>query len=42
MNILMCMIIVPVIFVLIMLGLLVINEVIEDLKKINKMRKKNE
>ena len=38
MNILMCMIIVPVIFVLIMLGLLVINEVIEDLKKINKMR----
>ena len=42
MNILMCMIIVPVIFVLIMLGLLVINEVIEDLKKINKMRKNNE
>ena len=42
MNILMCMIIVPVIFVLMMLGLLVINEVIEDLKKINKMRKKNE
>ena len=40
MNILMCMIIVPVIFVLMMLGLLVINEVIEDLKKINKMRKK--
>ena len=42
MNILMCMIIVPVIFVLIMLGLLVINEVVEDLKKINKMRKNNE
>ena len=38
MNILMCMIIVPVIFVLMMLGLLVINEVIEDIKKINKMR----
>ena len=42
MNILMCTIIVPVIFVLIMLGLLVINEVVEDLKKINKMRKNNE
>ena len=42
MKILMCMIIVPIIFVLMALGLLVINEVIEDLKKINKMRKKNE
>ena len=42
MNILMCMIIVPVIFVLMMLGILVMNEVVEDLKKINKMRKKNE
>ena len=40
MKILMCMIIVPIIFVLIALGLLVINEVIEELKKINKMRKK--
>ena len=39
MNILMCMIIVPVIFVLMMLGLLVINEVIEELKKFIKMRK---
>ena len=40
MNMLMCMIIVPVIFVLMMLGLLVINEVVEDLKKIDEMRKK--
>ena len=42
MKILMCMIIVLVIFVLMMLGLLVMNEVVEDLKKINEMRKKNE
>ena len=40
MKILMCMIIVLVIFVLIMLGLLVMNEVVDDLKKIDKMRKK--
>lgn len=42
MKILMCMIIVLVIFVLMMLGLLVMNEVVDDLKKINKMRKNNE
>lgn len=46
MNILMCIVILPVIFliifVLMALGLLVMNEVVEDLKKINKMRKKNE
>ena len=42
MKILMCIIIVLVIFVLMMLGLLVMNEVVEDLKKINEMRKKNE
>ena len=40
MKILMCMIIVLVIFVLMMLGLLVMNEVVDDLKKIDKMRKK--
>ena len=40
MKILICMMIVLVIFVLMMLGLLVMNEVIDDLKKINKMRKK--
>ena len=39
MKILMCMIIVLVIFVLMMLGLLVMNEVVEDLKKISKGRK---
>ena len=42
MKILMCMIIVPIIFVLMALGILVMNEVVEDLKKINKMRKNNE
>lgn len=46
MNILMCIVILPVIFliifVLMALGLLVMNEVVEGLKKINKMRKKNE
>ena len=42
MKILICMVIVLVMFVLMMLGLLVINEVVEDLKKINKMRKRNE
>ena len=42
MKILMCMVIVLVIFVLMMLGLLVMNEVVDDLKKINKMRKRNE
>ena len=40
MKILICIVILLVIFVLIMLGLLVMNEVVEDLKKINKMRKK--
>ena len=40
MKILICTVIVLVIFVLMMLGLLVMNEVVEDLKKINKMRKK--
>ena len=40
MKILICIVIVLVIFVLMMLGLLVMNEVVEDLKKINKMRKK--
>lgn len=40
MKILICIVIVLEIFVLIMLGLLVMNEVVEDLKKINKMRKK--
>ena len=46
MNILICIVILPVIFliifVLMALGLLVMNEVVEDLKKINKTRKKNE
>ena len=42
MKILICIVMLLVIFVLIMLGLLVMNEVVEDLKKINKMRKKNE
>ena len=46
MNILICIVILPVIFliifVLMALGLLVMNEVVEDLKKINKMRKRNE
>ena len=42
MKILICIVILLVIFVLIMLGLLVMNEVVEDLKKINKMRKNNE
>ena len=42
MKILICMVIVLVIFVLMMLGLLVMNEVVDDLKKINKMRKRNE
>ena len=42
MKILICILIVLAIFVLMMLGLLVMNEVVEDLKKINKMRKKNE
>ena len=40
MKILICMVIVLVIFVLMMLGLLVINEVVEDLKKINEMRRR--
>ena len=40
MKILICIVILLVIFVLMMLGLLVMNEVIDDLKKINKMRKK--
>ena len=40
MKILICMVIVLVIFVLMMLGLLVMNEVVDDLKKINEMRKK--
>ena len=39
MKILICMVIVLVIFALMMLGLLVINEVIEDLKKISRGRK---
>ena len=42
MKILICIVILLVIFVLMMLGLLVMNEVAEDLKKINKMRKNNE
>ena len=42
MKILICIVMLLVIFVLIMLGLLVMNEVVEDLKKINKMRKNNE
>ena len=42
MKILICIVILLVIFVLMMLGLLVMNEVVDDLKKINKMRKKNE
>ena len=42
MKILICIVIALVIFVLMMLGLLVMNEVVEDLKKINEMRKKNE
>ena len=40
MKILICIVILLVIFVLMALGLLVMNEVVEDLKKINKMRKK--
>lgn len=40
MKILICIVIVLVIFVLMMLGLLVINEVVEDLKKINEMRRR--
>ena len=40
MKILICIVIALVIFVLMMLGLLVMNEVVDDLKKINKMRKK--
>ena len=40
MKILICIVILLVIFVLMMLGLLVMNEVVDDLKKINKMRKK--
>mgnify|MGYP003547039950 FL=1 len=40
MKILICIVILLVIFVLMMLGLLVMNEVVEDLKKIDKMRKK--
>ena len=42
MKILICIVILLAIFVLMMLGLLVMNEVVEDLKKINKTRKKNE
>jgi uncharacterized SAM-binding protein YcdF (DUF218 family) len=42
MKILICIVILLVIFVLMMLGLLVMNEVVEDLKKIDKMRKSNE
>ena len=42
MKILICIVILLVIFVLMMLGLLVMNEVVDDLKKINKMRKNNE
>ena len=42
MKILICIVMLLVIFVLMMLGLLVMNEVVEDLKKINEMRKKNE
>jgi hypothetical protein len=38
MKILICIVILLVIFVLMMLGLLVMNEVVEDLKKIDKMR----
>ena len=40
MKILICIVILLVIFVLMMLGLLVMNEVVEDLKKISKMRKR--
>ena len=40
MKILICIVILLVIFVLMMLGLLVMNEVVEDLKKIDKMGKK--
>ena len=40
MKILICIVIALVIFVLMMLGLLVMNEVVDDLKKINEMRKK--
>ena len=40
MKILICMVIVLVIFVLMMLGLLVMNEVVEDLMKINEMRRR--
>ena len=39
MKILICIVILLVIFVLMMLGLLVMNEVIEDLKKISRRRK---
>ena len=42
MKILICIVIALAIFVLMMLGLLVMNEVVDDLKKINKMRKRNE
>ena len=46
MKILICIVILPVVFLIIFmlmaLGLSVINEIVEDLKKINKMRKKNE
>ena len=42
MKILICIVIVLAIFALMMLGLLVMNEVVDDLKKINKMRKRNE
>ena len=40
MKILICIVMLLVIFVLIMLGLLVMNEVVEDLKKIDKMRRR--
>jgi hypothetical protein len=40
MKILICIVILLVIFALMMLGLLVMNEVVEDLKKIDEMRKK--
>lgn len=46
MKILICIVILPVIFLIIFmlmaLGLSIINEIAEDLKKINKMRKRNE
>ena len=40
MKILICIVILLAIFVLMMLGLLVMNEVVEDLKKINEMRRR--